>query len=215
MSREFDLSTWRQDRSAVRRFEEEERNGVEADDPAPLSGLFTYLADGYEKGRLAERAAAFLLLISPHSLGGDTCAEIADRLGVPYARFQKAIRDLREEMPDVNGGYSPSRMSRNRRRSLCEIRQIRRNARLRVAELSALRAIETQTERYRVARSTLQLATALQKHAALEMAALDKSFRLDEDPPSQSCLVSDLPAAEAAFERARAEIVARRSARSS
>lgn len=189
------------DRDEFRKWTQRDRNTEtsRAEEPDTVSALLLYLADGYETGSLAARAAAVLLFIRPDLVGARNYREIAHKLGVGPAALIRAVRLLRETVP-LKGGLQPPRTSQTRLLSLGQIRARRRMlwaehlermaearkiaanelAREQVRKRRNLYDLQTQ-RRLRTATRTLALAPHLAAAAARDMAEFDRALGI---PPA-------------------------------
>lgn len=207
MSREFDLQAFREDRSAVHVWEDEERNGV-ADsgrDSNPLADLLAFLSDGYHTGTLLARSLAFLWVLRPDLVAVDrqagTVDAVASKAGLSGCQLRLAIRQLRETAPDLDQAMRDVRTSRARFLALAEIKARRRKLDMedKEAMAEARRALAHErvregrkrsrdyarknydkvlARRLRVARQVLAMADPLLKAAAEDMRAFDRSMGL-------------------------------------
>jgi len=113
----------------LERFREEQRNGApeehQSEAADPVTALLLYLADGYETGSLAARAVAFLLLVRPDLVRGETYKQIGDRLGVGPSSVLRAVRIFRETVP-IQGMTDRLQTSKSRLLSIGQIRARRR-----------------------------------------------------------------------------------------
>lgn len=191
-----------QDLREVQKFREVDRNGPvtahQSEEADSITALLLYLADGYEAGNLAARAAALLLFVRPDLVGARGYRQMAHKLGIGPASLIHAVRLLRQTVP-IKGGFQPARTSQTRLLSLGQIQarrrmlwaehlermaEARKVARRELAreqvrnERSRTRAyLDRKTQnRLRVAVKTLTLAPHLAHVAAREMADFDRAL---------------------------------------
>lgn len=196
MSPEFDLQAFREDRSAVHRWKDEERNGV-ADpgrDSNPLADLLVFLSDGFHTGTLLARALAFLWVLRPDLVTGEGGAAsvnaVAEKAGLSPVQLLGAVRQLRTTAPELDQVMRNVRSSRTRFLALAEIKARRRKLDLQDKEAmaEARRTLAPERvrrsrdkvleKRIRVARQVLALADPLLKAAAEDFRAFDRSMGL-------------------------------------
>ncbi len=195
------------DQHAVDKFNQGQRNGEspahQHEQADPITSLLLYLADGYECGNLAVRAAVFLVFVRPELLSDSSYRSMAKRLGVNPSSFVQAVRLFRETVPALTSGFSEARTSKNRLLSLGQIRLRRRKLWLehieRMAEARRIASTElarmavkehrrrsrdsAYRKRLRVARATIALAGPILKAQAAEMARFDEELGINPYAP--------------------------------
>lgn len=198
-SDDFDPDSFRRDRHAFETWAEDDARGLREeitqrkseDEADPVSGLLFFFAEGYDTGAraLAIRAAVFVHLMRPDLLPLRQ-SDIAAKLGCSVGALQVAARQLRELAPGLASGFNSSRTSkarlvtmgliRRRRRelALADVEAMAAARRARAAERVKVERDKVEARRLRVARETIALASAIQRAAAEDMAAFDRSMGL-------------------------------------
>jgi hypothetical protein len=129
-----DTDGFTQDRRQLEKWREREHNGIEdtqqSEQADAVTAVLLYLADGYESGNLAERAAVALLFIRPDLIGKTSLRAMAKKLGVSVSLLSKLIRLFRETVPHIPGDTTRVQTSKARFFSLAQMRQTRRRLRL-------------------------------------------------------------------------------------
>lgn len=178
-----------------------------------LAPIFRFLADGLSYGNLPHRAVAMLYVVRPDLVDGISFEQLAEEIGSSSGAIGQAVEQFRNEFPTMTGRYRPGFEKSERKRvlrgqhvkRLVHLREVRARSsefELRIArERSERLAMEAREERLKGA-SLRRFFRALDAEIALAQKERETARAASPEP--------EMSKEEVAFERVRAEILAKR-----